>query len=348
MSIDGEISLGAELEETKQALNRALRKLDAVKLKQEDVVQATREAIADAARGFQVPPVKPPNGVGASGRTSNTKAAEVAILQGTDWQLGKVTPNYSTAVCEERIQRLARKVLKLTEIQRADHPVRECRVYLTGDLLEGENIFPGQAHKIDASLFKQMIVDGPRITIGLLRTLLSTFDKVHVVAVTGNHSRLQRRGLDHPETSSELMMLGAVKLAMANEPRLTWAPLEAAGERQWYAVDPVGEKSFLLWHGDQVRSGALGYSWYGFSKAISGYRMGAVPEPFDYSLSGHWHQAVRMSVGDVTHWGGPSTESMNTYAAEMMKSQGHPAQWLFFCHPRRGVSAEYLVDLMND
>ena len=342
MGLDNEMAMAAELEETKAALNRALRKLDAVKVKQEDVITATREAIADAAKGFQCPPIPVPKPDRRQG------SAEVAILQGTDWQLGKVTPDYSTAVCEQRIKRLARKVVALTEIQRADHPVRECRVYLTGDLLEGEAIFPGQAYKIDASLFRQVIVDGPRITIGLLRTLLANFDRVHVVAVTGNHSRFLRRGLDHPETSSELMMLGAVQLALAGEERLTWAPLETPGERLWYAVDRIGDKGYLCWHGDQVRSGALGYSWYGFSKAISGYRMGAVPEPFDYSLSGHWHQPVRMSVGDVTHWGGPSTESTNTYAAEQMKSMGKPAQWLFFAHPKRGVSAEYLVNLERD
>lgn len=328
-----------ELDETKAALNRALRKIDNIKAKHEDVISITREAIFDAAKGFNVPRVSEPQ------PDRRRSADEVAILHGTDWQLGKRTPSYNTEVCEKRIQKLASKVIEITDIQRKSHPVRECRVYLTGDLLEGEAIFAGQAHQIDASLYRQVIVDGPRITIGLLRTLLANFERVHVVAITGNHSRFQRRGLDHPETSSELIMLGAVKLALANEPRLTWAPLETPGERHWYAVDRVGDKGFLLWHGDQVRSGALGYSWYSFGKAIAGYRMGAVPEPFDYSLAGHFHQPVRMTVGNVTHWGGPSPESMNMYAAEQMKNLGTPAQWLFFAHPKRGVSAEYLIDL---
>jgi hypothetical protein len=101
----------------------------------------------------------------------------------------------------------------------------------------------------------------------------------------------------------------------------------------------------LLFHGDQIKGGFAGWPWYGFAKKIQGWAMGAIPEQFHYSLSGHFHTPVRMLVGRITHWGSGSTESDNTYAAEMLAAQGTPSQWLLFSHPDHGVTAEYQVHL---
>src|SRR5262245_9286373 len=81
----------------------------------------------------------------------------------SDWHLAKRTASYNSDVCEQRIEAYADKVLRLTALQRSDHPVKHLRAYLLGDLLEDELIFPGQAHLIDASLYRQVMVDGPRI-----------------------------------------------------------------------------------------------------------------------------------------------------------------------------------------
>jgi hypothetical protein len=67
-----------------------------------------------------------------------------------------VTPDYNSDIAAERVYRYGEKVVKLIELQRANHPVNEARIYLLGDLLEGEEIFPGQAHRIDASLYAQL------------------------------------------------------------------------------------------------------------------------------------------------------------------------------------------------
>ena len=62
-------------------------------------------------------------------------------------------------------------------------------------------------------------------------------------------------------------------------------------------------------------------------------------------MAGHFHTPTRMLVGRVRCWIGGSTESDNTYAAEMIAAQGTPSQWLLFADPSRGVTAEYEVHL---
>lgn len=326
--------------ELRRSLDTALRDLARSKTRTTELVLALQDAATAAIGAMQIPPVPQP------AADTRTKQGEVAIAVLADWQLAKVTPSYSTEICEQRVEQYAEKVIALTNIQRADHPVRELRVYLLGDLIEGELIFPGQAHLIDASLYSQVLTSGPRILGNFLRRMAATYESVRVVGVIGNHGSLGGRARRdyHPETNADAMMYEVTRQVVASEPRITWQPNSTPGERKWYAVDYVGKSGFMLFHGDQVKS-TFGYPWYGLGKKILGWANSGIPEPFHYALSGHFHTPVRTLHGRIRHWGSGSTESDNTYAAEYFASCGTPSQWLLFCHPDRGVTAEYEVHL---
>jgi hypothetical protein len=329
------------LHEMKLANRRLMQQLAEAKAKRDELVAAVYRAAKDAAESLELKPVPKPK----LAKSARKPEAAIAVLG--DWQLAKRTATYNSTVCEERIERYAEKVLELTTIQRADHPVPELRVYLLGDLVEGELIFPGQAHLVDASLYRQVMVDGPRILGNFVRRMLGHFERVRVVGVIGNHGALGGRAHKdyHPESNADAMMYEATRMRFENETRIEWDECCKPMERGWYAVDYVGKKGFLLFHGDQVKGGFAGLPWYGFAKKLMGWRMGAIPEPFDYALAGHFHTPTRMLVGQVTVWVSGSTESDNTYAAEMLAAQGKPSQWLLFAEPERGVSAEYQVFL---
>lgn len=327
--------------EIKGALQRALTQLSKAKASKEELVEAVYRAACDVAVGLDIPPVPPPR-VDARGATEETA---VAVL--SDFQLGKRTPSYNSEVCERRVEEYARCLVNVTTIQRAEHPVRDLRVYLLGDIVEGELIFPGQSHLIDSSLYQQVLETGPRILINFLRTALKHFQHVHVVGVIGNHGSLGGRARKeyHPESNADAMLYRVVQRDLTNEPRLTWAPISIPSERRWYATDQVGEKTFFLFHGDQIKGGFAGYPWYGFGKKLLGWRTAGQIPNFDYALSGHFHTPVRMYLNGLTLWGNGSTESDNTYALEQLAAAGEPCQWLLFVHPRRGVTAEYLLRL---
>lgn len=326
-------------ESTKKALARALRQLDKAKTKTADLVEAVYQAAHDATSTLEFKPVPAPKGPSRSG------SPETAVLLLSDWQLAKVTSSYSTKVCERRIEALAAKVIELTDIQRLHHPVKECRVYLLGDLVEGELIFPGQAHLIDASLYAQVLSDGPRILGGLLRSLASSFETVRVVGVVGNHGSLGGRARRdyHPESNADAMMYEVTRLALEDETRITWDSNVVDRERKWYATDDIGDHRFFLFHGDQIKGGFAGFPWYAFGRKLMGWRN---LYGFDYAVSGHFHTPVKgYYTGGITHWGNGTTESDNTYAAENLAAGGHPSQQLLYVHGKRGVTAEYEVRL---
>lgn len=329
----------AQLQETRQSLNRALRELDKVKRSKDEIVKAVYTAARDAASALELAPVPAPV------KVKSSKDREVAVAVLSDWQLAKITDTYNTETCERRIEQYGDKVIELTNIQRSHHPVRELRVYLLGDLVEGELIFPGQAHLIDASLFRQVMVDGPRILTNFIRKMLAEFDTVKVVGVIGNHGALGGRARKdmHPESNADAIMYEASRLILEKQPRLDFDSNMSDGKRKWYAVDTIGDKSFFLFHGDQIKGGFAGYPWYGFGKRLNRWRNGLYE--FDYALAGHFHTPVRLFENTITLWGNGSTESDNDYAAEYLSASGQPCQWLLFCHPERGVTAEYLVHL---
>jgi hypothetical protein len=323
----------------KTALRKALADLEKAKASKAELIEAVYRGAHDAASAVEYTPIPPP-------KRKAARNAEVAVPILADWQLGKMTPDYSSEVCEERIRLFAQKVAELTAIQRSDHPVNDCHVWLLGDLCEGELIFPGQAHRIDASLYRQVALDGPRILGDFLRAMLADYHHVTVTAVQGNHGAIggpARREM-HPESNADRMLYRIVADRFSDEPRITFNLPEPSNERAWYAIDRIGNYSCLLFHGDQVRGGFAGMPFYGFYKAIQGWASGAIREPFGDAACGHWHQHANLTFNTRTLRISGSPESTNTYAQEQLKAMGDPSQRLMFVHPERGrVTAEYQV-----
>lgn len=342
MGLEAESRREMEVTDLRAANARLLRELERVKQSKADIIEAVEQAVRDAISAIVLPPIPPPP------KDRRRKGHEVAIAIASDWQLGKRTPSYNTDVCRERVMRYAEKVVDLTNLHRSHHPVPECHVWLLGDLVEGELIFPGQAHRIDASLFRQVLTVGPSILGAFLQTLLGSFDKVVVIGVIGNHGAIGgpvRRDY-HPETNADMMMYEATRLLLGDEPRIEWRLPRPDGERAWYAIDKIGSLSALLVHGDQIRGGFAGYPWYGVGRRVRGWALGGVPEPFQLVAMGHWHRTVLLTEGPLRIYQSGSPESDNTWAAEQLGHTSLPEQWLLFADPEKGrITAEYIVDL---
>lgn len=320
--------------------NRLLRQLSEARAKSDRLVGAVYQAAHDAASArepFRVQLIKE--------KKAGPGDEEVAIVVVSDLQLAKVTPTYNSQVCRERMKILAQKIVSITRIQRSDHPVRELRVWILGDIVEGELIFPGQSFLIDASLYEQVTKSAPDILGEFLHTLLQHFERIVCTCVIGNHGSLGGRARrDYaPESNADRMVYKILERDFRDEPRVKFViPDGNIGERSWYAVDYIGKRGFLLCHGDQFRWGIKTPST---EQKILGWHSGAIPEPFDEVVCGHWHNLNALSLrgGSLTLRCNGSTESYNTYAQEHIGSMSRPAQWLMFGHPTRGITAEYRV-----
>lgn len=324
--------------ELKISYTKLLQEYEKLKAKEDHLADAVYRAVKDdlETSDWKYNPVPKPEG------DKRKSGEEVAVAVLADWQLAKVTPDYNSLVCEERIKKYAEKVIHLTEIQRQDHPVKHLHIWCLGDIVEGELIFPGQSFLIDGGLYRQITVDGPRIMKNFITTMLENFETITFVGVIGNHGAIGGRARrDHdPETNADRMLYRIMQLIFEKEKRIKFVIPDGHGERNWYAIDKIGNYKSLLIHGDQF--GSLS-TFYSFQKKVYGWKVGAIQEDFTDVYCGHFHTPTKMTFNTVQMRISGSPESTNTYAMESLAAIGRPSQPLMYVHPDRGiVTAEYI------
>ena len=344
LTLGEDIKEAADEQDTKAALNRALRALAKAKASKEEVVQAVYQAVDDNLKALTFSKTTKPIFDRRKGED------ETAVITFSDLQLGQVTSTYDSGIAEQRVQLYADKIIRLTELQRASHPIRKAKLYLLGDLIEGELIVPSHPHQVDSSVYAQVALNGPRILTDFIRRLLETFEAVDVVSVPGNHGDVggPARKMYNPETNFDRMLSKIVETMFiaAGEKRLTWTIPDGYGRSSWYAVDYVGDVGFMLFHGHQARRTSSS-SHLPFYKLVMGWRSGAIPEPFGVAICGHHHVPTFLTMNAVQMYINGTFASDSEYAVERLASNSKAAQWLLFCRPGRGVTASYLVSLAD-
>lgn len=279
-------------------------------------------------------------------RRSKKKYTEVAVLHLSDIHFGKKTDTYNFSVASERMEYLFQTVNEVTNIRRGAARIDNCRVYLGGDMIEGDGIFPGQAHEVDQDLVDQAVKNGPEVIAEGLLTLLENFETLHICGVPGNHGRVSKnhaKRLNWDSIFYETLRLIFSKTKTKN--RITWdLPFEREA-KAWFAVDNVLGWGCLVVHGDQVR-GQLGFPWYGFGKKVAGW-IDAIPQPWDYLFTGHFHTCAKFTINKRIVLANGTSESDNAYAAESLAASGEPSQRLCFFSESHGLIADspiYLCD----
>jgi hypothetical protein len=325
----------SDVKELRQAMLRLQKQLKQSKERNEDLVFATRQAAYDAMLTFgKIDPVP-------TTQIDKRKAkGEVALWHMTDWQGAKKTASYNSEVMRKRVLEFAEKAVRITDIQRADHPVKEVVIAFGGDMVEGLFNFPSQAFEIDSTLFEQY-VNVSRLCVDVVRFALANYEKVTVVPEWGNHGRIGSKRDNVPRSDNfDRMCYELAHQLLSGEKRLVWQDCPEDIQRI-----EIGAYRALLIHGDEV--GRNGFASPGaIVQHANRWRSGSYPWEFRDVYIGHYHThaewAMANGLGSVYQTG--STESDNRYAGVMLAASATPSQRLHFIDPVKGrVTAAYKV-----
>lgn len=325
----------AEAEELRRTILNLQRELHRANQRNERLVDEVYRAAANAA--VMAAMRKP---MSAPRRDERRKKPEIALWHCTDWQGGKETATYNSGVMRERVAAFCRRAERITAIQRADHPVRECVVAFGGDILEGVSIFPRQPWEVDSTLFEQIFTAADAL-IDTVRHALRVYDRVTVVSEWGNHGRVGSKRDAIPKSDNlDRVCYETARRTLADQPRLTWQ----GGDEDIQRIE-IGNYRALLIHGDEI--GRMGFaSPMTITQHVNRWRSGAYPWAFRDCYVGHYHTHMQTALADglgAVFWTG-STESDNRYARETMASSAKPSQRLHFIEPVEGrVTAQYQV-----
>jgi hypothetical protein len=330
-----------EADELRKVVSDLQARLRKSKAKVEDLVSATVEGSRAAMVALGPVPA-----VAAPAKDTRRRKPEVALWHLTDWQGSKVTTTYNSDVMRERVLRYCDKAERLTLIQRADHPVRDCVIMFGGDLGEGLFNLPTQPFEIDASIFEQY-ARVARLCVDVVRRALALYDTVKVIGEWGNHGRVGAKRAAVPRSDNFDRMIYELARGILSDPetgqlhpRLVWADCPEDIQHV-----EIGNYRALLIHGDEV--GRNGYaSPMTIVNHVAKWQSGSHPWQFRDCYLGHYHNHAEWplpnGLGSVYQTGSP--ESDNRYAGVGMAASSTPSQRLHFVDADAGrVSAAYKV-----
>ena len=324
-----------ELTDIRRALLNAQKQIIRLKDRNEHLTEVTRQAAYDAMIALGgIPKTTPPTKDKRRGRD------EVALWVMGDWQGSKVTTSYNSQIMRERVLNFTDRAIDITNIQRAHHPVRECVIAFTGDMVEGLWNYPGQAWEIDSTLFEQY-VQVSRLIVDVIRRALDNYEHVTVVPEWGNHGRIGSKRDGVPRNDNiDRMCYELARQLLAGEKRLTFQESPEDIQRL-----EIGNYRAIVLHGDEV--GRNGFaSPTSIVTHVAKWKSGSYPWAFRDAYIGHYHThaewALPDGLGSVYQTG--STESDNRYAGITMAASATPSQRLHFIDPAKGrVTAAYKV-----
>lgn len=325
-----------EVYSLREALRETNAKLKRAKVTHDAVAEAAFEGAKAAMLALGRPKVKPYASKVAKGQGK----PEAALWHLTDWQGAKVTTSYNSEVMRKRAHLFVDKAAKITEIQRAEHPVKECYIALGGDMIEGLFNYPTQPFEIDMTLFDQF-VNVASLLDEIARRAASMYDVVRVIPEWGNHGRLGSKRDAVPRSDNADRMTYQLAASMGKDvPNLTWQ--DAPEDIQHLEI---GNYRALVIHGDEV--GRNGFaSPMTIVQHVNRWKSGAYPWDFRDVYIGHYHTHNEWALanGEGVLYQSGSMESDNRYARESMAASAVPSQRLHFIDPRKGrVTAQYKV-----
>jgi hypothetical protein len=258
------------------------------------------------------------------------------LVQAQDTPLGLGT--YSTSIFQERLARWYEAVTESLLDYSTSHAISELVIALGGDLVEGADIFAGQAWQLEVDPAKQTVELSVYLaeTLGNLIAFCKTeigVKKVMVACVPGNHGKVggKKAGAIPATMSWDWLCAEFLKLRLSGHPIDVFA-IESGGALLFKSMSHL----FLLIHGQEVR-GWGGIPFYGFTR-FDGRAIRMTGEIFDYCLSGHIHQPAVIPNGS----GGEYIISGDWVGANNLSGQivaaSRPQQRLIFVSEKWGLS----------
>lgn len=271
--------------------------------------------------------------------TTEKKAnGEALCIQLTDWHVGSIVRDekgkiiYDRFIARQRAEILCSKVLMLLK----DHLVQgtkitEIHLLLTGDMVDGEMVFPGQPWRTEMAPPKQVItvVD---ILRNFILSLLEFKMPIYIHAVKGNHGIPKIKGLN-PESNWDLMVYLILMDWIANNS--SKSVLMEYSEGDYQKCDIMGWTYLLRHEGPSQAETASGSSKAGGWNKV---------HTCDAMIYGHFHHPALMEWNGMRLFMGPSLKGPDEFSESIAKGS-EPAQCVWGVTKKHVSTFYYIVDL---
>lgn len=330
--------------------------------------QAFEDRLLTAAKSFlsTFNPVKAPSIPRMPDKLRETPQSDIANwsdfhwMETVDYDEMRGLNAYNFEMGKKRLQYLVDSMLNIRFSHHAVIPVKELNLNILGDLVTGEIhdelLATNECSYIEASYI------GGSVLAQAIRELAAHYPSVKVRSVPGNHARkTKQKGFKQRYVSWDQMMVHNARLMLRNQKNISWHI-----PKSFFTIADIEGFRHLLYHGDDIKSWA-GIPFYGINRAISQFQQLIASEPLahpdpekreeaaqmyapcalDYMHIGHFHQATSLPFTRGELFLNGSLIGTNQFAMGAMRAHGQPIQWFMGCHPEKGVTWRYPINVRD-
>jgi hypothetical protein len=319
----------------------AIFKKERGKLKKDDIEKLAKllgEHLYDSYKKVDLPIYKPVK--------SRKKREEMSILDLSDIHIGmknyvfdsgkgKKVLTYDMNIFEKELGVLQDSIGQIHSILSDSYNLKEITVFMLGDIITNDRIFPEQAFEIEKVVGLQ-IWDAVNYLIKFFNNLLAIYEKITIVGVVGNHGRSNPTHYEEPvENNFEYWVYKMIQKQFADNPRIN---VIVPTTRRY--IHKIYGWTHLLEHGDSMRGSSETY----IEKQIKELSLNI--GGFDVMHFGHFHKLKEREIADkvIVKQNG-SWILKDGYAFKKFKTYSVPKQWFFGCSPKRVETWNYKIDL---
>lgn len=227
------------------------------------------------------------------------KIKEDAVLLLSDAHVGKkniyLNPRtgqnevtYNLDIMAKESNKLANAVFDITSLLSPRYDIDTLWILTLGDLIDNQQIFPGQKFSIECDVGKQLWYAVGMMS-DFIKTMLTRFKYIKVVGIPGNHGRLTEKPESMPATSSwDYQLLKILDVYFKDNKNVTFTIPDS-----YYYLLNILKWKYYLHHGNTIKSW-MGLPYYGVSRQSKSRK---VEMEYDLELIGHFHQCMEIPVG---------------------------------------------------
>lgn len=259
-------------------------------------------------------------------------------------ELGNQKWDYNTDVFRYRLKVYLAGIMEVVNRHRLAYPVDVAHVWLGGDLIEGDQIFPSQQVWIDSNAMAQFFMVQYEMTAFLME-LARRFKHVHVYTTPGNHGRMSSTKANTDFVNWEYVLYRNIQWLLKDHTNL-----DVAIPYEWYQKPTINGWDFCFVHGEEIVR-HMGFPWYGQKRTVADYHMGLAKElgTFDYFVHGHHHTPINLAMpfGEVVANGSFVGHTRFT-TKRLSMGAIDPQQQVLFVHKKMGLTARYWIRLNKE
>lgn len=274
------------LREQNRHLKAQLRRTDRASVGDERVLRAIEAAING------VEPVRlPPMLRDASAESSGTEAPhhrQVGVW--SDWHYGETVSKaqmnglneFNTTIAEDRVSQLVASLLKFKRVRPA---ATGLDLWVLGDMASGSIHALEETNEIPAA---EQYVRVGYLMADAIRRLAPHYPDISCAGIVGNHPRPGKEPASKDAyNNGDWIAYKVAEAATRDLSNVTWE-IPPGG----MLVRRAAGLTFLLWHGDGVRSSMPGVPWGGIARRVNVLKdtYAAMGTRIDYVVVGHFHQ----------------------------------------------------------